>query len=248
MLIPNFAFNQSLTGNRLIYHEPADSATIFNHYVVKQVGTSYGIAPTKQHKYNGTQSAKFELHAGDPEVQSGTRAEITFPTTTNLNRWYSFALFFPGLPWEVVDPVEEVLMQWHQGGSLTPALCIRTKNDSIYLRVVEEPNGPNEWINLGVIEKNIWHPYVMHIIHSSTTSGLIDIWRNDKKILNRKDKKSMYPVTGEVTNPNWKLGIYKSGWNSGATTASSIRVILFDDIKMGNENCSYREMKPMRDY
>jgi hypothetical protein len=99
-----------------------------------------------------------------------------------------------------------------------------------------------------VIEKNIWHPYVMHIIHSSTTSGLIDIWRNDKKILNRKDKKSMYPVTGEVTNPNWKLGIYKSGWNSGATTASSIRVILFDDIKMGNENCSYREMKPMRDY
>lgn len=240
------AYSQSLTGNRLIYHEPADSTTVFNHYVVKQVGTTYGITPSRDYKYNGSQSVKFELRDTDPEVQSGTRSEITFPTITNLTRWYAFAVYFPAIGYEY-DSNDEVINQWHQGGGYTPALCIRTKEDSIYLRLIEEPGGSNQWISLGVIEKNIWHPYVMKIKHSSSTDGRIEIWRNGKKILDRTGK-NMYPVTGEVTNPNWKLGVYKSGWNSTSTTDTDRRILFFDDIKMGNENCSYREIKPMKDF
>lgn len=248
VLISLTAFSQSLTGGRIIYHEPADSTSIFTHYVSKQTGTTYGITPTTLIKFNGSQSAKFELRESDPEVQSGTRAEITFPTVTNLNRWYSYAVYFPALDYQPDDD-DEVINQWHQGGGLTPALCIRTRNDHIYLRIVEEPGGEDEWIDLGEIEKNTWHTYVLHIIHSSTTSGVIEIWRNGKKILNRTGKKTMYPVgVNGTTNPNWKLGIYKSGWNSTGTTDTDRRVILFDDIKMGNENCSYREMKPMKEF
>jgi hypothetical protein len=249
MLIPNFAYNQSMTGNRLIYHEPADSATIFNHYVVKQVGTTYGITPTKHLKYNGIQAAMFKLKYNDPDVQSGKRAEITFPTVTNLNRWYSFAVYFPALNYEP-DASDEVINQWHQGGGLTPALCIRTVRDSIFVRIVKDVTGQAQdtWINLGVIEKNVWRSYVMHINHSSTSSGLIEIWRDNRKILDRPGA-NMYPegVNG-TTKPNWKLGIYKSAFNGGVITDVDERVILFDDIKMGNENCSYREMKPMKDY
>lgn len=234
-------YSQNIS-NSLLYHEAADSTVIFNTYVTKQTTTTYGITPVRCYSYNGAQSAKFELRDTDEMNNSGTRAEITFPTASNLNRWYSFAVFFPCLDWDRDDD-DEVINQWHQGGGLTPALCIRTMRDSIFLRIVEEPGGDDEWVNLGVIIKNVWHPYVLHIRHSSTSSGLIEIWRNGVPIFTRNGK-NMYPVTGSVTNPNWKLGIYKSGWNDAETTDVSRRVILFDDIKMGNENSKYREMAP----
>lgn len=236
------AFSQNLS-NTLLFHEAADSVTIFNTYVTKQTTTTYGITPTKCYAYNGAQSAKFELRDTDEMNNSGTRAEITFPTAANLNRWYSFAVLFPCMDWDR-DNDDEVINQWHQGGGLTPALCIRTMRDSIYLRIVQDPGGDDEWINLGAIIKNVWHPYVIHVVHSSTSSGLIQIWRNGVLIFTRSGK-NMYPVgVGGTTNPNWKLGIYKSGWNDAGTTDVSRRVILFDDIKMGNENSKYREMAP----
>lgn len=234
-------------GNNLIYHEAADGATIFSTYVSKQNPMVHSITQTSCYAYNGSKCAKFELRNTDTMNNSGTRSEITFPTLTNLNRWYSFAVYFPCMDY-AYDTDDEVINQWHQGGGLTPALCIRTMKDSMYLRIVEDPGGDDTWINLGYIQKDYWYEFVMHIQHASTSSGLIEIWRNDRKILTRSGK-NMYPVgVGGTTNPNWKLGIYKSGWNDEGTTLTNRRVILFDDIKMGNENSSYREMKPMRDF
>lgn len=231
-------------GNNYIYHEACDGASIFGTYVSKQNPMVHSITQTSCYAYNGSKCAKFELRNTDTMNNSGTRSEITFPTTTNLNRWYSFAILFPCMDY-AYDSDDEVINQWHQGGGLTPALCIRTMKDSMYLRVIEVPGGDDAWINLGVIRKDKWLPYVLHIQHASTSSGLIEIWCNGDKILTRAGK-NMYPVTGSVTNPNWKMGIYKSGWNDEGTTDTDRRVILFDDIKYGNENATYREMVPMK--
>jgi len=234
-------------GNNFIYHEACDGATIFGTYVSKQNPMVHSITQTSCYSFNGGKCAKFELRDTDTMNNSGTRSEITFPTLTNLNRWYSFAVYFPCMDYNY-DTDDEVINQWHQGGGLTPALCIRTMKDSMYLRIVEDPGGDDTWINLGALVKDTWQPYVLHIIHSSTTSGLIEIWRNGRSILTRVGK-NMYPVgVGGTTNPNWKLGIYKSGWNDAGTTLTNRRVILFDDIKMGSENASYREMVPMSYY
>jgi hypothetical protein len=239
LFIPFTTFSQNMIGGRILYHETADSATIFTHYVVKQTSTTYGITPTKWQQFNGSQSAKFELRETDAEVQSGTRAEITFPAAANLNRWYSFAVFFPGLDW-ASDPSDDVIMQWHQGGSATPALCFRIRNDTLYLRIMG-----NIWLNLDPVPKDKWVPYTMHIKHASDANGLIEIWRDRNQILDRAGQ-NMYATGGEYSNPNWKLGIYKSAWNGSGTgtTATDRRVILYDDIKMGNENASFREMCP----
>lgn len=239
-LITALSFSQC----NILYKEPADSPTVFTSYVSKQSPTTYGITPFKCTYYSGGQCVKFELRDTDPMNNSGTRAEITFPTTTNLNRWYAFAVYFPCMDYQY-DTDDEVINQWHQGGGLTPALCIRTMKDSMYLRIVEDPGGDDQWINLGIIQKDSWKAYVLHIIHSSTTSGLIEIWRDGKKILDRTGK-NMYPVgVNGTTNPNWKMGIYKSGWNDESTTMTIRRVILFDDIRYGDENAIYRDMVPL---
>lgn len=230
LLLPFVSFSQ------IIYHESAEGTTIFSTYVKKQVTTPYAIRQCKDTAYTGTYSARFELRDTDPEVQSGTRAEITFPTTTNLNRWYSFAILFPRdgyLP----DKYDEVISQWHQGGGKTPALCLRTRGDKLWLRVL------GVWVDLGLLDKDKWHAYVLHVKHSSGSTGLVEIWRDGIRIL-RRTGPNMYKVSGDIKYPNWKLGIYKSAWNGSGTTQTNKRVLYIDDIKMGSERATYEQMMP----
>lgn len=233
LIAPMAAFSQNI-----LYHESADGSTVFSTTVSKQTTSKYGIKPTKCLSFNGTQSVRFELRDTDAMNNSGTRAEVSFPAATNLNRWYSFAIYFPCLDYEY-DTDDDVITQWHQGGGATPALCIRTRKDSVYLRVMGKT-----WINLGRIEKDVWRSYVLHVIHSSTSTGQVQIWRDNQLILNYRGQ-NMYPV-GTYKMPNWKLGIYKSGWNDAGTTMTNRRVVLYDAIKLGSENAMYDEMVPKR--
>lgn len=231
LLLPFTAFTQ------IIYSENCDGSVLFASYVKKQTATTYAITQSTN-CYSATKSARFELRDTDPEVQSGTRAEIVFPETTNLNRWYSFAIYFPRDGY-AADYADEVINQWHQGGGLTPALCLRTKNDILYLRVL------GVWKSLGAITKDTWQSYVLHVNHSSGTTGLVEIWRDGKPIYTFKGA-NMYKVTGDIHNPNWKLGLYKSAWNGSSTTQVKKRVIYFDNIKLGGESVTYADMSPKR--
>lgn len=228
---------KAVTGN-LLYKENADGTWFDNSFAKMQTATSYGITASTTQLYNGTKSARFELRDTDPENQSGTRAELTFPVTTNMNRWYAYAMYIPSADYKY-DATDEVITQWHQGGGATPALCLRTKADRLYLRVMGEI-----WIDLGALDKDKWHAYVLHVKHSSGSDGLVEIWRDGVKILNRTGANG-YPLNDTYHMPFFKMGIYKSYWNGTRTSATTKRVLYFDDIKMGNENATYNEMVPV---
>ena len=236
LLIP-FAGLSQRAGN-ILYYESADRTAMFDTTVKKQTATPYAITQARDKYYSGIGSARFELRDTDPEIQSGTRSEITFPTTTNLNRWYSFAIYFPKDGY-AKDDADEVINQWHQGGGKTPALCLRTRNDILYLRVL------GIWKTLGTITKDVWQSYALHVKHSSGSTGLVEIWRDGKPVFTYKGQ-NMYKVTGDIKNPNWKLGIYKSTWNGTQTTRTKKRVLYFDDIKMGSERATLQDMIPKR--
>lgn len=229
------AKTNSLSSN-LIYQENCDGSSIFNSYVDEQVATSYGIQQTTSKFYNGVKSARFELRDTDPEVQNGTRSEITFPDATNLERWYSYAQYIPSDSF-AYDNSDDVITQWHQGGGATPALCLRVKQDHLYVRVL------GTWTDLGTLIKDKWVSYVFHVKHSDSTDGLIELWIDGVKVLT-KSGANMYTVTGSYHNPNWKFGIYKSTWNGSGTTDTHIRVLYLDNVKLGDENATYNEMAP----
>jgi polysaccharide lyase-like protein len=232
--------NRTVTTNSissLLYKENADGTSIFGTFVSKQTSTTYGVTASTSQFYNGIKSARFELRDTDTEIHNGSRSEISFPDATNLNRWYAYALYASSAQFKI-DSDDDVISQWHQGGSATPALCLRVKSDRIYLRVL------GTWIDLGVFEKDKWRAYVMHVKHSASSDGLIEIWRDGQKILNRTGT-NMYSITGDYHAPNWKLGIYKSDWNGTGTTQTNIRVLHFDDIKLGNEYATYQDMVPV---
>jgi hypothetical protein len=220
----------------LIWSDNLEGATFFSTGVSKQTSTSYGITTVSNPYYQGVKSARFELRDTDPEIQSGSRSEISFPDATNLNRWYSYALYAPSAQYKY-DTDDDVITQWHQGGGKTPALCLRVKTDRLYIRIL------GVWTDLGVFDKDQWHAYVMHVKHSSGSDGLIELWRDGVKIMNRSGA-NMYAVTGDIHNPNVKMGVYKSNWNGTGTTATNIRVLYFDDIRIGNEYATYADMVP----
>jgi len=204
--------------------------------VSKQTSTSYGITTSTNLFYQGKKSARFELRPGDKEANGGTRAELSFGPTTNLNRWYSYALYAPSDQYKS-EKDDDVITQFHQGDGETPALCLRIKEDHIYIRIL------GAWFDLGIFEKDKWVAYVMHVKHSTEADGLIELWRNGVKIMNRSGA-NMYKVKSGGHNPSFKMGVYKSSWNGSGQTETSVRVIYYDDIKMGNEYATYADMVP----
>ena len=234
----NATVSTKAIGN-LIWSDNLEGSSIFSSVPSVQTATSYAITTASNPVYQGTKSARFELRDTDPENHSGTRTEISFDDATNLNRWYSYALYVPSAYYKS-DPDDEIITQWHQGGSLTPALCLRVKSDKLYIRILG-----STWVELGAWDKDAWHAYVMHIKHSSGSDGLIEIWKDGTKILNRSGA-NMYKVEGDIHNPNVKMGIYKSDWNGSGTTSTNIRVLYLDDIRIGNENATYADMVPTK--
>lgn len=202
-----------------------------------QTSTSYGITTATSHCYQGLRSARFELRSGDRETNGGTRSEISFfPYSANLNRWYAYALYAPSDKFKY-DEEDDVITQWHQGGGETPALCLRVKEDRLYIRIL------GKWHSLGAFVKDRWRAYVMHIKHSPYSEGLIEMWCDGEKIMNYSGP-NMYKVNDDFDVPNMKFGIYKSTWNGSGTTMTSTRVLYYDDIKLGNQYASYDDMVP----
>jgi hypothetical protein len=223
--------------NNLIYEEFGEGGLLFTN-TTKQITTSYGITAVSSPLFRGTKSIRFELRDTDPMNNNGTRAEIAFPELTTLERWYGFALMFDVNDYDD-ESDDEIVMQWHQSGGQTPSLCLRTRQGKIWIRIMG-----NIWIDLGSLDKGNWHRWVMHVKHASDGTGLIEIWKDDVKILTRAGQ-NMYALSGTVKKPTWKLGIYKSDWNGTNTTATNIRVLYYDDIRLGNENATYNDVVPI---
>ena len=228
---------------RILYQVGFEEKDPFPSFLSKQVATNYGLQIVESPVYKGNKAARFELRNTDPENNNGTRTEISFPTpddNNTLERWYAFALLFPKEEYDA-DNTDDVLTQWHQGGKVSPAISLRTKDDKLYLRIKPDVKSKDK-IELGAVERGVWHYYIFHIKHSAGEDGLIQIWR-DRQPVGQYNGANMYELTDKVFHaPAWKLGIYKSNWNKGKTTNTSKRVLYFDEIKLGDKRASLADM------
>ena len=227
----------------ILYQLGFEEPDPFPSFLSKQVATNYGLQIVESPVYQGKKAVRFELRDTDPESNNGTRAEISFPKPddkSSLERWYAFALLFPNDDYDA-DHTDDVICQWHQGGKVSPAISLRTKDDKLFLRIKPDVKSKDK-IALGTVEKDCWHYYVFHIKHSSAADGLIEIWCDGKSITKYLGA-NMYDLSDAAFHaPGWKLGIYKSNWNGVAITNTSKRVLYFDEIKMGDERATYADM------
>lgn len=224
----------------LLFHEtfegPEPFATVHN----KETGAwEYALQYVGSPVYDGTRSARFEIQHDQPLVAQGRRSEVTIIMGTNglltRNAWYSFAVYFPSDAY-APDTTYDVISQWYKDGSPVRLL---TKRDRILIDIGSEMGG-KEKIEVGQLTLDTWHEFVFHFIHSHESDGYIGIWHNRQLTVSR--------AGGNMYNdslPKWKIGIYKNSFEVGTSLVTN-RVVFFDNIKVGDENASYRDMEPSR--
>jgi hypothetical protein len=234
------SISATATSSNLIFEETFEGSTPLST-VKKHFATTHAFSVVTNPVFDGKKAAIWELRDSDPLNNDGTRAELSFPPlTTELNRWYSFAVYFPAATYQK-DASDDCISQWHQLGGYSPSLSFRTKLDRFMLVLKPTPK-TTEKIDLGAMTKDSWNNFVFHIKHSSGSDGLVEIWLNGKKIFTRNGI-NMYPMnTPGVKMPQWKMGIYKSDWNGAQTTDTKIRLFYYDNIRMGNSNATYADM------
>ncbi len=231
----------SIRSGNLVFSESCEGVTIFTNQS-KQTYTPYGITQSDSQVFAGAKSVRFELRDTDSMNNNGTRSEVAFSATTILNRWYGFSMYMPSNYWQY-DNADDVVMQWHQGGGATPALCFRVRKDTLYVRLMG-----TTWLRVagtGSLVKDTWRQYAVHVKFSSdlstnpslSTTGLVEININGYWVFQYYGP-NMYPVGSTYSTPIWKFGIYKSSWNDNNTTMTNKRVLYFDDIKIGDSTCS----------
>src|SRR5687768_10981402 len=116
--------NVSALSANILYNEGFEGSSAFTTYGInKQIETSYGLTLASSPVFEGSKSGRFELRDTDPMNNNGTRAEVSFPTQSNLNRWYSFSIYFPSADYKY-DDADELINQWHQGGGVTPSITL----------------------------------------------------------------------------------------------------------------------------
>lgn len=220
------------TSANLIFNETFEDGAGFEGNKL-QASTSYGFTVASKPVLEGSKSGRFELRDTDAEASGGTRTEFLLNESTMVKEgWYSFAGYFPSAEY-ANESSREIITQWHQGsGSGSPTTVLVVENGEFILHM------GSARLNLGKMAKDVWHQFVFHVVHSSGSDGLVEVWLNGNKVAS----KSGATIKSGFDLPRWKLGIYKWDWNGSKTTNTKKRVWYIDNVKMGNGNASYSDM------
>jgi len=186
------------------------------------------------------------------------RSEITLPPEEGFHeRWYGARIYVPKDWVSGSDSGGDTVMQWHgriskvKLDSANPPLSIAILHDRW---VVHQSTGPMDNINRVIntldktLEKGRWVVWVIHVRWSSGDDGLVEIWKDGKRVFDTKGPNTY--LTKPVT-PYFKTGIYHPKWKTKneekfkeeATTLTK-RVIYTADVKIGNEHAKFEDVAP----
>lgn len=255
---PNLIFEETFEGSAYFpssgtaTNKVADIENCNEGEIAHNTSYDWTLNTAKTPLFQGSKVIRFEVRKGQPKVGTGkrTRSEVTMIKgedsrfTTDI--WYSFAVLFPSTGFEY-DDTRDVINQWFEdGGDETTLKC--DKNTAYLELAAQGTSSIQKRFDLfssltadayssafSQIPKNKWHEFVFHFIHSMSSSGLIEIWRDGVKIHN---------IVGQnmrKKNPKWKLGLYKFAFDDGTSLASS-RVIYFDNIRVGKKGSTFADM------
>ncbi|MCJ7758270.1 MAG: heparin lyase I family protein [Gillisia sp.] len=195
-------------------------------------------------KREGNSAGRFQINKKDPKTKGTTMAELSqAKSTAQAEGWYGFSQYFPET--YVPDSSEEIITQWQDqsvkggGGNGSPSNAIITVDDKVQWMVQKDADANNstDYIDLGTIPKNIWIDWVVHIKYSQTNTGILEVWMDGKKVIDRQNMSNSY---NDAAYPYLKFGLYKEKWGP----STSERVIYFDEVKIGDSNSNYDEIKP----
>jgi len=224
----------------------------------KELGRDYSATVVKKPTRAGKYAVRFKLHKDDPIVANSRRAELTLKKEPGgkVERWYGFSIFLPKDYKR--DPTPEIVTQWHASPDLddgevwrSPPLAVLTRDgqwqvnwrwDADRIMKRSRPDGSKSE-NLGKYKTGTWTDWVFHVKWSWESDGLLEAWKNGKKVIRYEgpigynDKRGVY----------FKTGIYKWVWKRALErdrSTTTKRITYVDEIRIGSEKAAYRDVAP----
>jgi hypothetical protein len=243
----------SLSGN-LVLESTFEDETAFKKWSL-EVCRWDAIKKSADVARKGSGSARFEFKKTDVTNYGGfVRAELRQESPKESESWYGFSNFLPND--FASDPIAENIAQWHEvpdwgrGESWrSPPISFGIRDDRYYVHVMWASATVNTNANkdgekkfdLGPVDKNKWNDWVFHIKFSYKSDGILEIWKNNVKVVSHYGANSF----NDLIFPYFKIGIHKWGWNGWAKfSPSSSRVLYYDEVRVGNRYSNKEEVSP----
>lgn len=265
--------DSKITPGKILFQDTFESGTWNNKWhPEKDPAASYAITIVSNPSGSG-KVIRFELRKTDGIVEGSKRSELAMPAERNIppsqqqfpqfgERWYAFKIFLPAD--YATDTSPEILAQWHNWpdqdlgeGWMSPPLALVTKNGNWQINRIWDTasvssndqvksNNTKETIILGPYanDRGKWTSWVFHIKWGwfPEHNPKLEIYKNGTKVVERN---GMPNTTNDVIAPYFKIGIYKWDWaDPGATSNTTKRVVYFDSVKIGDENCRLVDVDP----
>jgi hypothetical protein len=242
----------NVLGTGVVFEELFEGTSPFSQPLVidKGVAAAHNRTYVSSPAFQGSKAVRFELRESDPEYASGTRTEVAFKDAAAKDQWYSFAAYFPASEWGH-DNAPEIIAQWHswpdahlgeQWQSPTTKMLVfrdRLRFDVGYnTNQVSRGFEAEKFFDLGQVPKDSWQEFVIHIVHSPFSDGVVEVWQNGKKVVDHKGGNSH----NDARLPFLKVGLYKWDWNGTQKTDVSRRVLYMDNVRIGNAQASFASM------
>ena len=248
--------NERNTDNLLLvilFDDPKAMIPSYDDYSwVQEFATEESFELVSNIKREGVSSGRFQLNKNDPDIAYSKRAEMSQrKEIVQPEGWYGFSNFFPSS--YTSDPTPEIVAQWHdlpdfgEETDRSNSNSIMVENGKLIWQVrwdtrfLMPDNIPEGLLNIviGDVPKNKWIDWVVHIKYSHTNTGILEVWMDGEKVIDRQNMPNSY---NDKAYPFFKFGIYKWKWG----TATSQRVIYYDEVRVGDENSSYDKVNPGR--
>jgi hypothetical protein len=203
-------------------------------------------------KRAGSGALKFELRKSDSKL--GYRTELGQEPGKEREGWYGFSNYFPKT-W-TKDPIPEIIAQFNSRPDLnkgeawrSPPLALAILNDRFVLEMRNDANAITKAqpkmtrLDLGPVDKEVWNDWVIHVKWAWDNSGVLEIWKNNKLVVSRKNMPNAY---NDATYPYFKTGIYKWDWANKSTPSVQKRVYFVDELTIGKSTATYNDVYPGR--
>jgi hypothetical protein len=221
---------------------------------IKQTARPGSLQIDNSHVRSGKSAARFELAKSDSSTWPNVRSEVYSGPCPYSEMWFGFSTYSPTNV--TGDGNAHIFFQLHGtddacDNSRSPVLDLRVEADSFRSVILWDADSCNTnttkdgqiSYNLGKFTPSVWDDWVMHIRFAYDNTGIVEMWRNGIKVIDRQNAPNCY---NDFYRPYPKFGIYKWGWTPQWASYSpyDVLVLYLDNIRMGGPTSNYGEVAP----
>jgi len=206
---------------------------------------SYSIGRNSSYKRAGSYSFRYELNKYDKDVAGSKRTEANrysgSEPVVKVERWYGMS-YYLGSDY-VTDKAPEIVTQWQSPKGVQPPLAIWTYNGHwMVARSYGSTSIKTTTTDIGAYTKGAWTDIVVHVKWSTSSDGLIEVWKNGSKVYTYAGSNT---YSGQSKGNYLKTGIYKWPWKTGTYSSNTTkRVAYIDEVRIGTSSAGYTNVKP----